>query len=69
MCLGNEFQNEVMRGINSGNACRYSVRKLLLYRLLCNMLKISLNSSFVSCLHAYEMWSLTLRGQRKLEKI
>jgi hypothetical protein len=42
----NLIQEEIKRRLNSGNACYYSVKKLLFFRLLSKNIKIRKNYNF-----------------------
>jgi hypothetical protein len=68
-CLGmtvtnqNLIQEEIMRRMNSGNACYHSVQSLLSSRLLSKNLQIRIYETIILpvVLYGCETWSLTLR--------
>ncbi|KAJ4435551.1 hypothetical protein ANN_18167 [Periplaneta americana] len=63
----NNTQEEIKRRINMGNACYYSVEKLLSSSLLSKYLKVSIYKTVILpvVLYGCEAWTLTLReGQR-----
>jgi len=58
---------EIKSRLKSGNACYYSVQKLLSSRLLSKNLKIKIyRNIFLPVFYRCESWSLTLREERKL---
>jgi hypothetical protein len=56
------IQEEIKRGLNSGNVCYHSVKKLLSCCLLSKNIKIRLFKTIILPLVLYgcETWSLTL---------
>ncbi|KAJ4441820.1 hypothetical protein ANN_11679 [Periplaneta americana] len=64
----NDTREEVKHRINMGNACYYSVEKLLLSSLLSKNLKVRLYKTFILpvVLYACETWTLTLREEHRL---
>ena len=64
----NAIQEEIKDRLRSGNACYYSVHKLLSSRLLSKNLKIKIYRTIILpiVLYGCETWSLTLREERKL---
>jgi hypothetical protein len=64
----NSIPKEVKSRFRSGNACYHSVQNLLSSRLLSKNLKIKLYSTIILpiVLYGCEIWSLTLREERKL---
>ena len=64
----NEVHLEIRRRVNSGNACYFSVQKLLSSRLLSKRLKVRIYKTIILpvVLYGCETWSLTLREESKL---
>jgi len=64
----NSIAEEIKSRLKSGNACYYSVQKLLSSRLLSKNVKIKIYRTIIWPLVSYgcETWSLTLREERKL---
>jgi len=64
----NAIQEEIKSRLRSGNACYYSVQKLLFSRLLSKNLKIKIYRTIILpvVLYGCETWSLTLREERRL---
>jgi len=64
----NSIAEEINSRLKSGNACYYSVKKLLSSRLLSKNIKIQINRivSLLVVLYGCETWSLTLREERRL---
>jgi hypothetical protein len=64
----NDIHNETKSRLNSENACCYSVQNLLSSRLISKnlMIKIYKTVIFPVVLYGCEIWSLTLRDDRKL---
>ena len=58
------MREEIKRRINMGNACYYSLEKILSSRLLSNKLKVKACKTIILpvVLYGCEIWSLTLRG-------
>ncbi|KAJ4443686.1 hypothetical protein ANN_05361 [Periplaneta americana] len=73
-CLGatvtniNDAREEIKRRINMGNACYYSVEKLLSSSLLSKNLKVRIYKTVVLpvVLYGCETWTLTLREEQRL---
>jgi hypothetical protein len=59
----NLIQEEIKRGLNSGNACYHSVQKLLSSRLLPRNVAIRIHRTIILPVFLYgcETWSLTLK--------
>ncbi|KAJ4444094.1 hypothetical protein ANN_05883 [Periplaneta americana] len=64
----NDTREEIKRRVNMGNACYYSVEKLLSSSLLSKNLKIRIYKTVILpvVLYECEMWTLTLRGELRL---
>jgi hypothetical protein len=64
----NLIQEEIMRRLNSGNACYHSVQNLLSSRLLSKNLKIRIYKTIILSVVLYgcESWSLILREEHRL---
>ena len=64
----NSIQEEIKIRLELGNACYYSVQKLLSSRLLSKNLKIKIYRTIILPVVQYgcETWSLTLRDERRL---
>ena len=64
----NSIADEIKSRLRSGNACYYSVNKLLSSRLLSKNLKIKIYRIIILpvILYGCEIWLLTLREERKL---
>ena len=66
----NDIREEIKRRINMGNACYYSLEKMLLSRLLSKKLKVKTYKIIIGLLpvvlHGCETWSLTLREEHRL---
>jgi hypothetical protein len=64
----NLTQEEIKRGLISGNACYHSVQSLLSSRLLLKNLKIRIYKTIILpvVLYGCETWSLTLREEQGL---
>jgi hypothetical protein len=62
------IQEEIKRRLNFGNACCYSVQRLLSSRLLSKYLKIRIYKTIILPVNLYgcETWCLTLREERRL---
>ena len=61
----NDICKEIKRKINMGNACYYSLEKILSFYLLSKKLKVNTSIILLVALYACETLSLTLReGQR-----
>jgi len=62
------IQEEIKSGVNSGNACFYSVQNLLSSSMLFQDMKVKIHRTII--LHVVlcgcETWSLTLREERRL---
>ena len=63
----NEIREELKRRINLGNACFYSVKKLLGSRILSRRLKIRIYRTIILpvVLYGSEAWSLTLQDEKR----
>ncbi|KAJ4448596.1 hypothetical protein ANN_10615, partial [Periplaneta americana] len=64
----NGTREEIKRRINVGNACYYSVEKLLSSSLLSKNLKVRIYKTVILpvLLHSCETWTLTLREEHRL---
>ncbi|KAJ4443845.1 hypothetical protein ANN_05632 [Periplaneta americana] len=64
----NDTREEIKRRINMGNACYYSVEKLLSSSLLSKNLKVRIYKTVISpvALYGCETWTLTLREEHRL---
>ncbi|KAJ4452238.1 hypothetical protein ANN_03756 [Periplaneta americana] len=64
----NDTREEIKRIINMGNACYYSVEKLLSSSLLSKNLKVRINKTVILpvVLYGCETWTLTLREEHRL---
>ncbi|KAJ4439547.1 hypothetical protein ANN_07671 [Periplaneta americana] len=64
----NDTREEIKRRINMGNACYYSVEKLLSSSLLSKNLKVRIYKTVILpvVLYGYEAWTLTLREEQRL---
>ncbi|KAJ4433943.1 hypothetical protein ANN_16262 [Periplaneta americana] len=64
----NDTREEIKRRINMGNACYYSVEKLLSSSLLSKYLKVRIYKTVILPLVLYgcETWTLTLREEQRL---
>ncbi|KAJ4435141.1 hypothetical protein ANN_23717 [Periplaneta americana] len=64
----NNTREEIKRRINMGNACYYSVEKLLSSSLLSKNLKVRIYKTFILpvLLYGCETWTLTLREEHRL---
>jgi hypothetical protein len=62
------IQEEIKRGLNSGNACCHSVQNLLSSRLLSKNVKVRIYKTIILplVLYGFETWSLTVREEYKL---
>jgi hypothetical protein len=65
----NDIHDEIKSGLNSGNACYYSVQNLLSSHLLSRNLKIKIYKIVILpvVLYGCETLSLTLREEYRLE--
>jgi hypothetical protein len=63
----NLIQQEIKRGLNSGNACYHSVRNLLSSHLLSKNVNIRIHKTITLSVVLYkcETWSLTLREDQR----
>jgi hypothetical protein len=61
----NLIQEEIKRGLNSGNACYHSVQSLLSFDLLSKNVKIRIKILPV-VLYGCETWYLTIREEHRL---
>ena len=67
----NDIHEEIKRRINMGNACYYSLDRILLLRLLfCKKLKVNTYKTIILLVVLYgcETWSLNLREEHKLKE-
>ena len=64
----NDMREEIKRRINMGNACYYSLEKILSSRLLSKKLKVNTHKTVMLPVVLYdcETWSLTLREEHGL---
>ena len=64
----NDIREEIKRRINMGNACYYSLEKILSSRLLSKKLKVKTYKTIILpvVLYGYEALSLTLREEHRL---
>ena len=64
----NSIQEEIKSRLKLGSACRYSVQNLLSSSLLSKKLKIKIYIIIIlpAVLYGCEIWSLTLRDERRL---
>ena len=66
----NDIREEIKRRINMGNACSYSLEKILSSRLLSKKLKVKTYKTIIDLLqvvlYGCETWSLTLREEHRL---
>ena len=64
----NDIREEIKRRINMGNACYYSLEKILSSRLLSKKLKVNTYKTIILpvVLYGCETWSLTLREEHRL---
>ena len=64
----NDIREEIKRRINMGNACSYSLEKILSSLLLSKKLKVKTCKSIILpvVLYGCETWSLTLREEHRL---
>ena len=64
----NDIREEIKRRIYMGNACYYSLEKILLSRLLSKKLKVKTYKTIILPVVSYgrETWSLTLREEHRL---
>ncbi|KAJ4441377.1 hypothetical protein ANN_11232 [Periplaneta americana] len=65
----NDTREEIKRRINMGNACYYSVEKLLSSSLLSKNLKVRIYKTVILpvVLYGCETWTLTLREEQRLK--
>jgi hypothetical protein len=64
----NDIRDEIKSGLNSGNACYYSVQNLLFSYIISKNLKIKIYKTVILpvVLHGCEIWSLTLGEEHRL---
>ena len=64
----NDIREEIKRRINVGNACYYSILKILSSHLLSKKLKVNTYKIIIlpAVLYGCETWSLTLRQEHRL---
>ena len=64
----NDFREEIKRRVNMGNACFYSLEKILSSRLLSKKLKVKTYKTIILpvVLYGCETWSLTLSEEHRL---
>ena len=64
----NDIHDEIKSRINMGNACYYSLEKILLSHLLSKKLKVNTYKTIILpvVLYGCETWSLTLREEHRL---
>ena len=67
----NDIREEIKRRINMGNACYYSLEKILSSHLLSKKLKVNILAyktiMLPVVLYGCETWSLTLREENRLK--
>jgi hypothetical protein len=65
----NLIQEEIKRGLNSGNTCYHSVESLFFSHQLSKKVKITIYKTIILpvVLHGYETWSPTLREKYRLK--
>ena len=65
----NDIRKEINRRINMGNACYYSLEKILSSHLLSKKLKVNTYKSILLpvVLYGCETWSLTLREEHRAQ--
>ena len=68
IAIGNLSFEEIKRRKNMGNACYYSLEKILSSRLLSKKLKVKIYKTIILSVVLYgcETWSLTLREEHRL---
>ena len=64
----NDIKEEIKSRLNSGNACYFSLHKLLSSRLLSKKLKVKIYNTVILpvLLYECEAWFLTLKEEHKL---
>ena len=64
----NDIREEIKRRINKGNACYYSLEKILSFHLPSKKLKVNTYKTIILpvVLYGCETWSLTLREEHRL---
>ena len=64
----NDIREKIKRRINMGNACYFSLEKILSSRLLSKKLKVKTYKTIILpfVLYGSETWSLTLREEQRL---
>ena len=64
----NDMREEIKRRINMGNACYYSLQKILSSHLLSKKLKVNTYKTIILpvVLYVCETWSLTLKEEHRL---
>ena len=64
----NDIHEEIKRKINMGNACCYSLEKILSSRLLSKKFKVKTYKTIILSVVLYgcETWSLTLKEEHRL---
>ena len=64
----NDIREEIKCRINMGNACYYSLEKILSSRLISRKLKVKTYKTIILpvTLYGCEIWSLTLREEHRL---
>jgi hypothetical protein len=65
----NLIQEEIMRRLNSGNACYHSVQNLFSSRLLSKHIKIRIYKTIILpvVLYVCETWTVTLREEHRMQ--
>ena len=65
-----DIREEIIFRINMGNACFYSLEKILFSRLLSKKLKVNTYKTIIlpDVLYACETWSLTLKEEQRLRE-
>ena len=64
----NDIYEEIKYRINMGNACYYSLEKILSSHLLSKKLKVNTHKTIILpvVLYGFETWSFTLRKEHRL---
>ena len=64
----NDISEEIKRRINVGNACYYSLQKILSFRLISKKLKVKTYKTIILpvVLYGCETWYLTLKEKQRV---